>query len=228
MKVLIIEDDVGTAELLKRGLAAEGYTAEVTWDGKQGLFMGRNFTFDLIIMDYSLPNRNGIEVCQELRKAGISTPVLFLTVEDDIDIKIDAFNHGADDYLLKPFSLKELLARTRALLRRPRELIEEKIEVDDLTIDTRRRIAYRSGKEISMTRKEYNLLEYMVKNAGSVLSRSLLMENVWTAESNPFSNTVEAHIRNLRRKINTGGRPDLISNIPGRGYVLKSRKKVRI
>lgn len=223
MKILIIEDDRNTADMIRLGLTSEGYIVEVAGDGSEGLFLAKSFACDLVILDYSLPKRNGIEVCQELRRTGISTPVLFLSVEDDTDMKASALDSGADDYMTKPFTFKELFARIRALTRRPREIAKQTMELGDLVIDMEKKLAYRAGSLIPLTRKEYNLLEFMVRNSGSVLSRALLIEHVWSADSNPFSNTVEAHIRNLRKKINAKHRPDLISNIPGRGYIIQSR-----
>lgn len=226
MKILIIEDDAKTAEFLKDGLKADSHTVDIALDGKDGSFLGRSFEFDVIILDYSLPKKNGLEVCKEIREAGKTTPIIFLSMTDDPETKIEALDHGADDYMTKPFRLTELYARIRAVTRRPKEIQKSEIRIGDLSIETDKHIVMRGDKRINMTRKEFNLLEYMMRNRGIVLSRALLMEHVWTADSNPFSNTVEAHIRNLRKKISLGKKPNLIANIPGKGYVIDTPQNI--
>ncbi|MFA6315034.1 MAG: response regulator transcription factor [Candidatus Paceibacterota bacterium] len=227
MKILIIEDDLRTANVVRDGLKADDHTVEIASDGAEGSFMARTFEYDAIVLDYSLPKKNGLEVCREVRLAGRTTPILFLSIVDDSDTKIAALNQGADDYMTKPFQLLELYARIRAVTRRPAIINKTCVSVDDLSIDTDRHIVLRGTTRIRMTRKEFNLLEYLMKNTGRVLSRALLMEHVWTADSNPFSNTVEAHIRNIRKKICINHRPDLIANIPGRGYVIDTLQNLR-
>lgn len=220
MKLLIVEDDGKIAELLKNGLNSRDHTVEVANDGADGSFMGRSFEYDAIVLDYSLPKKNGLTVCDEVRTAGRTTPIVFLSSNDDTDLKVKALDHGADDYMTKPFSLNELYARLLALSRRPTAIRDPLLTVGDLALDTNRHIVTRAGRRIRLTRKEFNLLEFLMKNTGLVLSRALLLERVWTSDSNPFSNTVEAHIRNIRKKINAGSRANMIGNIPGRGYVL--------
>jgi len=220
MKVLIVEDDKETAELVRNSLAARSNTVEVAGDGVNGSFMARSFDYDAIILDNSLPRKDGLTVCKEVRAAGKTTPILFISVNGETDTKISALDRGADDYMTKPLALDELYARLKAVTRRPSTVKPAVLKIDDLELDSERHVIRRQGREILTTRKEFSLLEYMMANIGVVLSRALIMEHVWTAESNPFSNTVEAHVRNIRLKINAGGKPDLIANIPGRGYVM--------
>jgi DNA-binding response OmpR family regulator len=220
MKVLVIEDDRETAEMIRTGLASGDNTVEVAADGASGSFLGRSYDYDAIVLDYSLPKKDGLTVCKEIRDSGKTTPIIFVTITGDTETKLTAFEKGADDYMTKPFSLQELYARLKVVSRRPNPVKKTLLEVSDLELDTEKRIAKRASKIIHLTRKEYGLLEYFMQNIGVVLSRAILMEHVWTADSNPFSNTVEAHIRNLRKKISTGGRVNLIANVPGRGYVI--------
>ena len=220
MKILIIEDDSQTAEFIKVSLEAVSWAVDIAKDGTEGSYLARVNQYDVIIIDYSLPKKNGIRVCDEIRSAGRMTPILFLSIVGDINKKIDALEKDADDYITKPFSFDELYARIKALIRRPHKIESTVLTVGDLRLDTERQIATRGGTSMYLTRKEYTLLEYLMRNQGSILSRGMIMEHVWNADSDPFSNTIEAHILNLRKKINTGKRPDLIRNIPGRGYMI--------
>lgn len=225
MKILVVEDDIDTAEMVREGLAADSHTVEVATDGADGSFLGRGYDYDAIILDYSLPKKNGLTVCGEIRSVGRKTPIIFLSATDDTETKIIALDKGADDYVTKPFSFSELYARVRAIARRPVEISRPMYSVDDLTLDCKRQTVTRGKKDIHLTRKEFGLLEYFMRHSGIVLSRALLMEHVWTADSDPFSNTIEAHIRNLRKKINANGKANLIFNIPGRGYVIEKQNK---
>jgi DNA-binding response OmpR family regulator len=220
MKILIVEDDAGIAELLREGLAAESHTVEIAENGADGSFLARSFGFDIIVLDYSLPKKNGLQVCKEIRDAGVHTPILFLSTTEATDIKVQAFHAGADDYVTKPFSISEFSARIKAIMRRSKEQAGMILRVRDLIMDTDSCLVTRASKNIRLTRKEYSLLEFFMRHPEKVLSRAVIMEHVWTADQDPFSNTVEAHIRNVRKKINTGHRPSLIINVPGRGYVL--------
>jgi DNA-binding response OmpR family regulator len=221
MKILIIEDDAKLALMIKEGLSAESHTVEISSDGADGAFLAKNYEYDAIILDYSLPKKDGIQVAKDIRSTGKNTPILFLSVTEDPEVKVQALENGADDYITKPFSLKELFARIRAVSRRPKVISQPVLTVGDLVMDTEKSSVVRGESTISLTRKEYNLLEYFMKHVGIVLSRALIMEHVWTADSDPLSNTCEAHIRNLRKKINSGNKPNLIENIPGRGYVIR-------
>ncbi len=227
MKILVVEDDKDTAELVRNGLVSGNNTVEVANDGANGSFLGRSYEYDAIVLDYSLPKKDGLMVCKEVRDSGRSTPIIFLSVNDDQETKMAAFERGADDYLTKPFFMNELNARIKALNRRPILIGSTTLSVADLTLDTEKHIVKRGSKPIHMTNKEFSLLEYLMKNIGVILSRALLMEHVWTADSNMFSNTVEAHIRNLRKKINAGNKPNLIANIPGRGYAIDTPENLR-
>jgi len=220
MKILIIEDDRQVAEAIKLGLSAKSHVVDIATDGVDGSFLGRSYSYDAIVLDYSLPKKDGLSVCREIRAAGRSTPILFLSVIGDVQTKIAAFEQGADDYITKPFSFSELSARLSAVARRPIELKLTLLAVDNLTLHIEKQTVERAGEPIHLTRKEFNLLKYLMIHSGVIMSRSLIMEYVWTAESDPFSNTVEAHIRNIRKKLTIKRRPDLILNLPGRGYVI--------
>jgi DNA-binding response OmpR family regulator len=221
MKILIIEDQEETINILKLELEEKGFTVDIALDGEKGSFMARTNDYDLIILDNGLPKKDGKTVCQEIRLDGKITPIIMLSVRSDIETKVDLLNFGADDYLTKPFSFKELLARINAILRRPKSISEDLFMVDDLILNSKSNVIKRCDKEIYLTKKEFNLLEYMIKNKGSVLSRSSLLEHVWDINADPFSNTVEAHVASLRKKINTGFDKKLIKTISGRGYKIE-------
>lgn len=179
--------------------------------------------YDLIILDYVLPGIDGKEVCLRLRKDGVRAPILMLTVKNETLDKVAALDVGMDDYLTKPFSMDELRARVRALLRRPQQLLEDTFKVDDLVFNVHKQQAYRGNKEIYLTRKEAMLLEYLLRNRGIVLSRYLLLEHVWGSDVDPLTNSIEMHIMNLRKKIDSTTKRKLIHTIPGRGYTLDLR-----
>ncbi|MFA6459500.1 MAG: response regulator transcription factor [Candidatus Paceibacterota bacterium] len=227
MKILIVEDDESVANMVKIGLSADSHLVEIAKDGADGSFLARSYDYDIIILDYSLPKKDGLCVCREIRAAGKTAPIIFLSVTMDTSVKVNAFNFGADDYVTKPFSIEELRARVKALTRRPHTVKDPVITISDLKLDTEKLMASRSEKPIRLTRKEFSLLEYFMKNVGIVLSRAMILEHVWTAESDPLSNTVEAHIRNLRKKLNIKNKPDLIANIQGRGYVIDSPENIK-
>lgn len=222
MKILLVEDDNEISKFIKDNLTEDIFTVEVAKNGSDGSFLARTNYYDVIVMDHSLPTRDGITVCEEIRMSGILTPIIFLTIHNDVRKKVLALEKGADDYMTKPFAIEELRARIMALSRRPQKIEETILEADDLILDTRRRTVYRGDTQIYLTRKTYNLLEYLMKNKGTVLSRGIIMEYVWNSESDPFSNTVEAHILSLRKKINIEGKRDILKNIPGRGYIIES------
>lgn len=226
MKILIVEDDQQVAENLRIGLAAKSHIVDVANDGIDGSFLGRSYNYDAIILDNSLPKKNGLLVCQEIRSSGKSTPIIFLSVIGDSQAKVTSLENGADDYMTKPFLLAELEARLKAVTRRSPELKSDILKIDDLVLDINKQTVERNSTPIHLTRKEFNLLKYLMLHQGLIMSRSLIMEYVWTAESDPFSNTVEAHIRNIRKKLNIKRKPDLILNIPGRGYVIDNPDKL--
>jgi DNA-binding response OmpR family regulator len=226
MRVLIIEDDKDLGSLLKSSLEAEYFSVDLAEDGEKGSMLGRVNDYDLIILDNILPKKTGLQVCQDIREKGRMVPILVLSVESEMSKKVYLLNSGADDYLTKPFSLEELLARVRALLRRPRDLNQIVLQIEGLTIDTVQHIVTRGGKEVYLTRKEFELLEYLLKNQGKVLSRGMIMEHVWDMNADPFSNTIETHILNLRRKVDSEGRAKLIHTVPGRGYKMELKKEI--
>lgn len=226
MKVLVVEDDKNMAQMVKDSLAAYSHTIDVSPDGADGSFLGRSYVYDAIVLDYSLPKKDGLTVCEEIRKAGKTTPILFMSVAGDTETKIAAFKNGADDYITKPFALDELRARLDAITRRSPQLKSHVLSVGDLVLDQDTNSVERAGRMIHLTRKEFHMLQYFMQNVGTVLSRAQLMEHIWTADGNPFSNTVEAHIRNLRKKLTEKGEPNLIINVPGRGYLVDTAEKI--
>jgi len=226
MKILVVEDDTNTAEMVKNSLTACSHTVDVSHDGADGSFLARSYDYDAVILDYALPKKDGLAVCPEVRAAGKTTPIIFLSVTDDPGMKVAALKQGADDYVTKPFSLDELRARLDAVARRSPEIKSSVLAVADLALDPDLNAVRRGKRQIHLTRKEFHMLQYLMRNAGVVLSRAQLMEHVWTADGNPFSNTVEAHIRNLRKKLNAGRAPNLIANVPGRGYVIDTPKRL--
>ena len=220
MKILIIEDDFDVCDFLKTSFEAESSYVDTAANGVDGSYMARTTDYDVIILDHSLPGKNGVVVCEEIRAVGKAVPIIFLTVIGELHHKVDALERGADDYLTKPFSFEELRARVRALTRRPHKIEGVILRVGDLVLDAEKQTVTRGGIGIYLTRKEFNLLEYLMRNHGVVLSRGVIMEHVWNAEGDPFSNTIESHILNLRKKINIGRRKEMIHNVPGRGYMI--------
>ncbi|MFA4942285.1 MAG: response regulator transcription factor [Patescibacteria group bacterium] len=224
MRLLLIEDEKDIAEFIKINLETEFYTVDVAYDGERGSFLARTNDYDLIICDYILPKQNGPEVVKEIREENKHVPILILSVKSEIDSKMSLFNLGVDDYLTKPFLFEELLAHIKAILRRPLKREDEILKIDDLVVDIDKHIIKRGRQVINLTRKELSLLEYLLKNRGRVISRVVIMEHVWDANADPFSNTIESHITNLRRKINLPGKKELIHTVSGRGYKVDLRK----
>lgn len=220
MKILIVEDDSEMREFLRDGFESASATVDTADNGADGSYMARTSEYDVIILDYSLPKKNGGVVCEEIRNAGKMTPIIFLSVIGELHHKIGSLEKGADDYVTKPFSFEELHARVRAVTRRPHKIESNTLCVADLVLDGEKQTVKRGQTGVYLTRKEFNLLHFLMKNPGMVLSRSLIMERVWSNESDPFSNTIESHILNLRKKINVGRKKDLIRNVPGRGYTI--------
>jgi two-component system, OmpR family, response regulator len=220
MRILVIEDDLEVSQFLRSSLEAELFSVDTATDGETGSYLARTNDYDLIVLDYALPKKDGREVCSEIRQAARSMPILMLTVKSELPAKVELLNMGVDDYLTKPFHFEELLARIRALLRRPKQIQSDILKVDDLEVDTTKFRVYRSGQQIELTRKEFQLLEFLLKNQDNVVSRGMIMEHVWDRRGDLFSNTIETHILNLRKKIETGGKRKLIHTVPGRGYRL--------
>lgn len=220
MRILIIEDDPLLRESLKRGLKSEGFVVDTAEDGENGSYVARTNTYSLIILDYMLPYKNGDQICKDLRENGVNTPIIITSVRSEISEKVELFKVGADDYLCKPYSFLELLARIKTLLKRPYSIQETVMTLDDLTINIESQQVDISGERVYLTRKEFMLLGCMARRCGKVLTRTEIMEEVWNNDSDPFSNTVEAHIRNLRKKLEQKSNKRLIHTIPGRGYKL--------
>ena len=218
MKVLIIEDDKSIREFLVSNLEREGFTVDSTENGAKGSFLARTNPYDIIILDNVLPEKDGYEICRDVRERNNPVPILMLSIQSEVFDKVDLLNCGADDYMTKPFSFQELVARMNALMRRPREIEKEILTVDDLTLNVPAQKVKRGSSEIYLTRKEFNLLQFLAKNKGNVLSRNMIMEHVWNEDCDPFSNTIEAHILNLRKKIDVRKKRKLIYTVPGRGY----------
>ena len=229
MKVLLVEDDNALAQTIRANLSSDNHVVEVVEDGADGAFMAKSFNYDAIILDNALPKKDGLSVCKDIRSIGKTTPILFLTVDNSLETKINAFKNGADDYMQKPFALQELSMRLKAITKRTEDNQSKShiLKVHDLVLDNHKSIVTRDNKRIRVTKKEYILLEFMMKNAGIILSRTILMEHVWTADSNVFSNTLEAHIRNLRKKLNFSKKPNLIQNVPGRGYIIDTPENLK-
>jgi two-component system, OmpR family, copper resistance phosphate regulon response regulator CusR len=224
MRILIIEDNPDFQKFLRIRLEERCFAVDTAPNGDTGLYLtGRN-VYDFILLDYSLPKKNGYETFKEIRKLDRHTPVIMISGTGDVMHKIDGFNLGLDDYIVKPFFFEELLARINAILRRPPTQYETVLKLDSLAIDTTRQKVSRAGEYIYLTRKEFALLEYLMKKAGNVVTRGELMEHVWDKELNTFSNTIETHIVNLRRKIDLPGMKKLIHSIPSRGYKLDLKK----
>lgn len=218
MRILIIDDEESLREGLAENLRMQCFVVDTAKDGTEGSYLARTNPYDLIILDNMLPEKSGLTVCQEIRKTGHAMPILMLSVLGDTWRKVELLDQGVDDYMIKPFSFDELMARVRALLRRPQDLENDVLTVDDLTLDTKRQTVRRGEKGVYLTRKEFTLLEYLMRNNGIVLSRGMIMEHVWDMSSDPFSNTIESHILSLRKKVDNVPDRKLIYTVPGRGY----------
>ena len=220
MRILLVEDDAGVRRFVVKGLREQAYAVDTATTGEDALYQAEINEYDLIILDVMIPAPDGFEVCRRLRKAGRRMPILMLTARDAVEDRVSGLDRGADDYLTKPFEFRELLARLRALLRRSSELHPPRLSVGDLVLDTAAQSATRGGHAISLTHKEYALLEYLVRNAGRVVSRADIAEHVWDESFDPFSNLIEVYINRLRRKIDPDGSSGLLQTRRGAGYIL--------
>ncbi len=221
MRILLVEDEQTLANLIKEGLEDEGYSVDIAYNGEDGLIMALSGSFDLIILDLMLPIMDGFEVLRLLREKGVNTPVLILTAKGEIEDKVKGLNTGADDYLTKPFSFDELLARIKVLTRRNFGVSTNKITIGDLEINLDTHEVKRDSKTIELTAKEYALLEYLALNRNRVISREQIMEHIYDFESDPDSNVVDVMIARLRKKVDRGFEKKLIQTVRGIGYILK-------
>lgn len=222
MKLLLIEDEKDLTRTLKKGLKEAGYNVDVAYDGESGVSLAVAGDYDCIILDFKLPKMNGLEVCREIRRNKVYTPILILTVVDSVDMKVKCLDAGADDYLTKPFSFSELLARVRALIRRSKSAPTQ-IQVADLVLNPLSRTVTRGGKKIYLSPKEFDLLYFLASNKGKVLTRTEIGENVWGINFDTGTNYIDVYINYLRRKIDKDFDKKLIHTVRGVGYVLKDK-----
>jgi two-component system, OmpR family, response regulator len=222
LKILVIEDDRTVGQYVKRGLEEHRYHADLVDDGMEGLRLASGGQYDLLVLDLRLPGMTGLEVLRTLRDRGLSLPILVLTAQDAVDFKVQALRAGADDYVTKPFAFEELLARVEALARRPQQLQSPVLRISDLELDTATHELRRDGTPIEVTPKEYAVLEYLMRHAGRVMSRTLITEYAWDYHFDPGTNIVDVVINRLRKKIDSGRSPKLIHTVRGVGYVVKA------
>lgn len=225
MRILLAEDEPNAALMLAKGLREQGYAVDLVADGEEASYQASINDYDLVILDVMLPQKDGFEVCREMRDAGSEVPVLMLTARTAVSDRIAGLDSGADDYLVKPFDFLELLARTRALLRRGNTPYSDSLKVLDLEIDTGARRVKRSERSIPLTTKEYALLEYLARNAERVLGRAEIAEHVWGEDFDVFSNLIEVYIQRLRRKIDDGHGSRLLQTRRGEGYILTAHDR---
>jgi two-component system, OmpR family, copper resistance phosphate regulon response regulator CusR len=223
MRILLIEDEFNVAQTLERGLKQQAHAVDVSTSGEEGLEKLRANIYDLLLLDLRLPGKDGWSVCKEVRAEGIAIPILMLTAHADYQDRVRGLDLGADDYLTKPFDFEELCARVRALGRRGTLLHNPVIRVDTLEVDTRSRTVKRSNRTITLTAKEYALLECLARDAEALLSREVISERVWNESYDPFSNLIEEYIKRLRRKVDVPGEHTLIHSRRGEGYILSAQ-----
>ena len=224
MRILIIEDNVKMAASLKRGLEQEGYAADSIQDGAEGerrLFLNRK-DYDVLVLDISLPNKNGIEICRSLREKKIMIPILMLTARDTVKDRVLGLDSGADDYLIKPFAFEELLSRIRALTRRPQDVLLPELSVGDIKLDSATRDVSKAGEKIDLTLTEFRLLEYFMRHPNEVLNRQTIIDHLWDFDFNSLSRVMDVHINNLRNKLNTKKHGSKIETVRGIGYRLRA------
>ena len=222
MKILVIEDDPTVGQFVKRGLEEQRWRVDLVSDGEEGERLAGLDTYDVVILDMRLPGKPGMQVLHSLRAKGFERPVLVLTAQDAVDAKVQALRAGADDYVTKPFAFEELLARVEALSRRPHALVKPTLQVGDLLLDQDTRDVRRNGETIELTPKEYSVLEYLMRHAGRVMSRTLITEYAWGYHFDPGTNIVDVVINHLRKKIDAGRDKKLITTVRGVGYVIKA------
>lgn len=220
MRILVVEDEKDLAEAIATGLRKQGYAADIALDGEEALRSFEVNEYDLLILDLNLPKIDGIEVCKKIRAGGSAAGILMLTARSGLDDRVNGLDLGADDYLVKPFHFPELLARVRALLRRegvPRPSI---LRVGELVLDPNALKGYFKSSEIAFTIKEFAIVEYLMRNAGRIVSQEELLEHVWNEDANLFTQTIKVHMKNIRKKLDAAGAGELITTVKGRGYML--------
>lgn len=225
MRILIVEDDEKISSALERGLKEQNYSVDIAHDGKEGEYFALTNDYDLIILDIMLPKKNGRDVCRALRSEGIKIPVLMLTALGSVEDKIQGLDDGADDYLTKPFHFGELLARVRSLVRRQSDQKTSLLEIADLSLDSANHIVTRAGKNISLSAKEFAILEYFLMNKNKVLTREMISEHVWDMNFDPQSNVIDSFIRFLRQKIDKDFNVQLIQTLRGVGYKISDTEE---
>jgi two-component system copper resistance phosphate regulon response regulator CusR len=221
MRILVVEDEKRLAEFIKNGLEEQKYSVDVSYDGETAEYLALTNEYDLIILDILLPKKNGWEVCESLREAGIETPIIILSALSEVSDRIRGLNKGADDYVSKPFVIAELVARVNAMLRRAHRVSQSIVKIRDLELDMASRKVSRSGEDIQLTNKEFALLEYLILNKNKVVTRTMISEHVWDIHFDTGSNVIDVIINYLRKKIETEGGDKLIQTIRGAGYMLK-------
>jgi two-component system copper resistance phosphate regulon response regulator CusR len=222
VRILLVEDDARVAGFVAKGLREQAYAVDVANEGEPALYLAGVNEYDLVILDVMLPRQDGYQVCRALRAAGLRIPILMLTARDAVDDRVAGLDSGADDYLTKPFDFKELLARLRALSRRAAVLRPAVMRVADLTLNTGSHGVWRAGKPVSLTAKEYALLEFLVVNENRVVGREQIAQHVWDESFDPFSNVIDVYIKRLRGKLDNGAHPRLIHTRRGEGYILSA------
>lgn len=218
MRILVVDDNLEMLTHLKTRLEERCYAVDALSDGEQALYQTKINDYDVILLDFDLPRKNGFDICKDIRQRGKHTPVIIISATAAVSHKSEGFTIGIDDYITKPFHFEEVYARIQNALRRPPIQNTGIFTIDNLLLDTNRQKVTRGDTSIYLTRKEFSLLEYLMRNSGVVLSRGSIIEHVWDMDIDPFSNTIETHIRNLRRKIEFGPHKKLIFSVPGRGY----------
>jgi heavy metal response regulator len=223
MKILFVEDDRDIVHFVRKGLQESYFAVDVAYDGEEGLYLALNERYDLLLLDIMLPKRDGIQILNTVREKGIETPAIFLTAKDAESDIVSGLDIGADDYIVKPFSINELLARVRAILRRSRGEGASELKVGDLRMDLRTHRVCRGSRRIDLTPKEYALLEYLMRNTGQIVTRTMISETIWDYHFDSLTNVIDVHMYHLRDKIDRGFDGKLIHTIKGVGYVLEER-----
>ena len=220
MRILIVEDEKAMADALAHGLSRQGYSTDVAYDGEAALELAEINNYDLIVLDLNLPKVDGVEVCRRIRATGSKTGILMVTARSGLDDRVTGLDTGADDYLIKPFHFPELLARVRAILRRDGESRSVILRAGSLVLDPNSLKVYLDSVEVGLTSKEFGILEYLLRNAGKVVSQEEILEHVWNDDANMFTQTIKVHINNIRKKLAESGDENRIATIKGRGYLI--------